>query len=455
MKIEKTQKENNLSDVAINLEPEDYKDEYIKKIKQLGQSVNIPGFRPGKAPMSLLEKRYKASVLSEEVLQKAYNIFEDYLKENGISYVGEPIINPNDADFEKDTTFTINFQFIELPDLEIDFPEDLEITKYNFKITDEQLNKVIDNMRKEFAEMKDANSLDGADYAFVNIELDDPEVKKFINIDLKNETNLKLDSIKDLTSENPLEINLLDLFNSVEDANNYLFPDDPKIVDGDKKINVSLLFAFTNKLPELDKDFFDKVFPNKNIQSEEEFRSVISEILAKNYYDASLTNMVDQLTDYFLSQYSVDLPKDILYDQIVKANKNKKDGLSEEQIAANLDSFIENIKREHFTNLLAKKYDIKIEMDDYEEHVASMYNLSHEEMDADESKHEMVHHAMEHLFEDQNSFEEARVNILAKKIANIIIEKCKIIEKEITYDDFLELQKNKETASKENIEDKE
>ncbi len=443
MKIEKTQKENNLSDVAINLEPEDYKDEYIKKIKQLGQSANIPGFRPGKAPLSLLEKRYKASVLSEEVLQKAYNVFEDYLKENGISYVGEPIINLNNADFENDTNFTINFQFIELPNLDIDLPQDIEITKYNFNITDEQLNRVIDNMRKEFAEMKDANSLDGADYAFVNIELDDPEVKKFINIEPNKETNLKLDAIKDLTSENPLEINLLDLFNSIEDANNYLFPDDPKIVDGDKKIKVSLLMAFNNKLPELNQEFFDKVFPNKNIQSEEEFRSVISELLAKNYYDASLTNMVDQLTDYFLSQYSIDLPKDILFNQIVKANKDKKDGLSEEQIAANLDSFIENIKREHFTNLLAKKYDIKVEMDDYEDHIASMYNFTHEELESDESKHEIVHHALKHLFEDQRSFEEARVNILTKKIANLMLDKCKIVEKDITYDDFLKLKENK------------
>lgn len=445
MKIEKTQKENNLSDVTINLEPEDYKDEYIKKIKQLGQSTNIPGFRPGKAPISLLEKRYKASVLSEEVLQKAYKLFEDFLKENSISYVGEPIINPNNADFEKDTNFTINFQFIELPNLDIDFPEDLEITKYNFIITDEQLNRVIENMRKEFAEMKDTNALDGTDFAFINIELDDPEVKKFINIEPNKETNLKIDAIKDLTNENPLEINLLDLFNSVEEANNYLFPNDPQIVDGDKKIKVSLLMAFNNKLPELNKELFDKVFPNKNIQSEEEFRSVITELLAKNYYDASLTNMVDQLTDYFLSQYSIDLPKDILFNQIVKANKDKKDGLSEEQITANLDSFIENIKREHFTNLLAKKYDIKVDMDDYEDHVASMYNFTHEELESDESKHEMVHHALEHLFEDQRSFEEARVNILAKKIANLILDKCKIVEKDITYDDFLKLKENKET----------
>lgn len=445
MKIEKTQKENNLSDVTINLEPEDYKDEYIKKIKQLGQSTNIPGFRPGKAPISLLEKRYKASVLSEEVLQKAYKLFEDFLKENSISYVGEPIINPNNADFEKDTNFTINFQFIELPNLDIDFPEDLEITKYNFIITDEQLNRVIENMRKEFAEMKDTNALDGTDFAFINIELDDPEVKKFINIEPNKETNLKIDAIKDLTNENPLEINLLDLFNSVEEANNYLFPNDPQIVDGNKKIKVSFLMAFNNKLPELNKELFDKVFPNKNIQSEEEFRSVITELLAKNYYDASLTNMVDQLTDYFLSQYSIDLPKDILFNQIVKANKDKKDGLSEEQITANLDSFIENIKREHFTNLLAKKYDIKVDMDDYEDHVASMYNFTHEELESDESKHEMVHHALEHLFEDQRSFEEARVNILAKKIANLILDKCKIVEKDITYDDFLKLKENKET----------
>lgn len=445
MKIEKTQKENNLSDVTINLEPEDYKDEYIKKIKQLGQSTNIPGFRPGKVPMSLLEKRYKASVLSEEVLQKAYNLFQDFLKENEISYVGEPIINPNNADFENDTNFTINFQYVELPNLDIDFPEDIEITKYNFIITDEQLDKVIDSIRKKLAEMKDTNALDGADFAFINIELDDPEVKKMINIEPNKETNLKIDAIKDLTNENPLEINLLDLFNSIEDANNYLFPDDPQIIDGDKKIKVSLLMAFNNKLPELNKELFDKVFPNKNIQSEEEFKSVISEFLAKNYYEASLTNMVDQLTDYFLSQYSIDLPKDILFNQMVQANKDKKDGLSEEQIAADLDYFIENIKRDHFTNLLAKKYNINIGMDDYEDHVASMYNFTHEELEADESKHEMVHHALEHLFEDEDSFEDARVNILDKKIADLMLDKCKIVEKDITYDDFLKLKENKNT----------
>jgi hypothetical protein len=49
------------------------------------------------------------------------------------------------------------------------------------------------------------------------------------------------------------------------------------------------------------------------------------------------------------------------------------------------------------------------------------------------------------LFEDEKSFEDARVNILYKKIANLMLDKCKIVEKDITYDDFLKLKENKNT----------
>ncbi len=444
MKIEKTTTENNLSDILINLEPQDYNEEYHKKIKQIRQSVNIPGFRPGKAPLSLIEKRYKADVLSEEIIKKAYDLFYQYINENKISYVGKPIMKFDNFNLDKDTEFAINFQIIELPHLDIDLPQDLELTKYNIIVNDEEINDVIDSMTNKMGQIQDVDSFSEADYVLLDFEfeLDDSKINKFVSIEPKKEKKLKLDALKDITIDNSIEINVLDVFNTFEEANEILFPNEQQKLDTDKKIKLSLKFAYKIEPAPIDQVLFDNVFPSRNIQSEEEFRQSIAEVVEKSHKADTINSIIKQLTDYLLENYPFDLPKDILYEQMVQINNEQENGLTPEQISDNFDVFVENIKREHYLNIIAVKYGINIEFDDYKNLIASEYNISSDDLENDEEKKQLVDYMLEQLSKDSDALDDARNVILVNKVYEIVLDKCNIVEKEITYLEFSELNKN-------------
>lgn len=127
---------------------------------------------------------------------------------------------------------------------------------------------------------------------------------------------------------------------------------------------------------------------------------------------------------------------------MVQINNEQENGLTPEQISDNFDVFVENIKREHYLNIIAVKYGINIEFDDYKNLIASEYNISSDDLENDEEKKQLVDYMLEQLSKDSDALDDTRNVILVNKVYEIVLDKCNIVEKEITYLEFSELNKN-------------
>lgn len=96
--------------VTVSITEEDYKPQVDKVLKDYRKNANIPGFRKGAVPMSLVQKQYGKAVLADEVNKLLQNSLNDYLKEEKIDILGNPLPKVNEQ-FDWDANeYTFEFE---------------------------------------------------------------------------------------------------------------------------------------------------------------------------------------------------------------------------------------------------------------------------------------------------------------------------------------------------------
>lgn len=122
---------------------------FAKVLKDLGREIRIPGFRPGRAPAGMVEKRYGAHAVQHEVRDALVDeVYETVLKEHDLT----PVHASVDADHPergKDFEFLINVELY--PEIILPPKEDLKITVEKTEVTDADIEAVVEDMQRENA----------------------------------------------------------------------------------------------------------------------------------------------------------------------------------------------------------------------------------------------------------------------------------------------------------------
>lgn len=126
--------------------------EVESRLRSLGGQVRLDGFRPGKVPFKVLQKRYGGQVRSEvlgEVLQATYS--EAVSKEN-LRPAGVPQIEPKQMDAGQDLEYVATFEV--MPEIDVSGVEGMSLERPAADVTDADVDEVIENLRKQQTEYK-------------------------------------------------------------------------------------------------------------------------------------------------------------------------------------------------------------------------------------------------------------------------------------------------------------
>jgi trigger factor len=133
--------------VTIELEPDEIKRELDRAYNQLKRSVQLKGFRPGRAPRNLLE-RFFGDQVRGDVIQKLQKEYTDKaLEENELQPVVEPELVTEESDLKKpQVRFTAIFDL--KPQIEVKDYHDLKVPRAAVEITEEQLGQALERLRE-------------------------------------------------------------------------------------------------------------------------------------------------------------------------------------------------------------------------------------------------------------------------------------------------------------------
>jgi trigger factor len=157
MKMEMTELGPMKRALKIEVPAEEVSQRFVEAYKQLNRQVHVPGFRPGKAPVALLEKRYAKTVEEDVVRTLVPDYYERAVRQAGISPVVVEIPPLERVKIKKDAPFTFTATVEIKPTIELrDYkaPNPISLKPDKRTVNDEQVTKGLDVLREQHARLE-------------------------------------------------------------------------------------------------------------------------------------------------------------------------------------------------------------------------------------------------------------------------------------------------------------
>jgi trigger factor len=151
MNITVTDQENCKKQLQIEIPGEEVRAETDKVASQLARSVHVPGFRPGHAPKSVIKTRFRKELRDEVVSHLLPESLQKAITDKELKVIGEPAVD--DLKFGDDESINVTITVSVKPEFELADYKGLPLTKRVYKIRDEDIDKEIEQLRDQNAEM--------------------------------------------------------------------------------------------------------------------------------------------------------------------------------------------------------------------------------------------------------------------------------------------------------------
>ncbi|MCP5144998.1 MAG: trigger factor [Gammaproteobacteria bacterium] len=129
--------------------------EVSARLTRLSKTARVAGFRPGKVPMSVINRKYAAQVRQEVVGEVLRRSFSEAMTQQKLRPVGDPMIDPLMAEPGGGLDYTATFEVV--PEVKLQSLADLSLTRETCEITDGDIDKMIETLRKQHREWKEVD----------------------------------------------------------------------------------------------------------------------------------------------------------------------------------------------------------------------------------------------------------------------------------------------------------
>ena len=360
--------------VTVKLEKADYQEKVDKSLKTFRQKAQIPGFRKGMVPMSLVKKMYGKSVIAEEVNKLLSEKVYDYIKSNNVNMLGEPLPNEEKQqviDFDTMEEFEFVFDIALAPEFKAEVSNTDKVDYYTIEVTDEMVENQVKAYTQRNGKYDQVSAYEDNDMLKGLIaELDENGNTKEGGIQVEGAvlmpSYMKNDEQKAIFANAKVNDVLVFNPNAAYDGHDAEIASLLKIekeAAAEMKSNFSFqVEEITRFVPgDLNQELFDQVFGKDAVKTEEEFRAKVKEGIAAQFVaDSDYKFLIDARKMLMEKVGKLEFP-DALLKRIMLLNNKEK---GEEFVAENYEKSVEELTWHLIKEQLVKDNEIKVEQED-------------------------------------------------------------------------------------------
>lgn len=371
MKVDYVKIDDVNGEITVTLEEQDYADKVKKQLKEIGKNHAEPGFRPGKVPAGLIQKKYGTAVKYDIINKEVGNAVFDYIKGNNLHVLGNPVPQQgNDFDINAND-FTLKFKVGIAPEFETKVNKDLTVPYYNIKVSDDMVKNQDDQLTRRFGKQEPGEEVDAtALVKGVMTELDENGQPKEGGIVVESgivapqyfkseeQRNLFLGKkVGDVVKFNPAAT----CDGNPTEMSSMLNIDKSEVEAHKGDFNFDIKEIIVLKPAEHNQEFFDMVFGADKIHSEEEYFEELKKIIAAGLAnDSEYRFTIDARKAIQDAIGTLQLPAEILKDFL----KNQNEALNDENIDEEYTRLIPELEWELEKEAIAAQLDIKVDEND-------------------------------------------------------------------------------------------
>jgi len=435
--------------MTITLETADYQPEVDKTLKDYRKRANIPGFRPGQAPMGMIKRQFGPSVKVEAVNKLLGEKLYEYVRENKIQMLGEPL--PSDKqeqlDFESDQPLTFKFDIAVAPEFEAKLSGKDKVPYYNITVDDKLIDQQVEMYQNRSGQYEKVEQYDSDERDMLKGDL--REVGKEGGIELSDVVlmpqYIKVDDQKklfdacklgDIITWNPRKAYP---DNDAEvSAMLKIQKEEVKDHEGDFTFQVTEISRYVKH--EVNQELFDQVFGDGNVKDEKEFRQKIADQISQQFKTDSDYKFLQDVRAHVEKKVGkLEFPEALLKRVMMNNNKDKGADFVEKNFEASIKELGWHLMKEQ----LVAAQDIKV--DD-----ADLKNVAKEAARMQFAQYGMSNVPDEYLENYAAEMMKKRENVdglvdraVDVKLTAALKSVVKLDEKDITMEDFQKLLQEK------------
>ncbi len=333
-----------VASIKIHLKEGDYQPKVEKKIKEYSKKAEVKGFRKGKVPLTMVKNMYGKSILVEEINQMISHGLSDYIKDNKLNIIGEPLpdrsrMNAINWDTQKDFEFDYNIGLVE--DFKVDISKKQKIAKNEIKVDKKVIDETITNLKEQYGDMTNPEVSEEGDAIYGNFSQEGGDLKANGIIETKDLSKKDAEQFIGVKKGDKISIDLHKLFSSDEKIAQLLGIEvnAAKVITGEVELEV--INVNRKVAAEINQVLFDKLFGKDIVKEEKEFLAKIEDSISKNYEKESSYLLERDIRDYFVTNVKIDTPNEFLREWLFVSNEGK---LTKEQIDNEFDLYISELK---------------------------------------------------------------------------------------------------------------
>lgn len=433
--------------LTIVIEEADYLKDYEKELKNYRKRANVPGFRPGNAPMGMIKRQIGPSLLVDTLNKLVGKTIYDYIGEQKIDMLGEPM--PSDEqtpiDIEQPAPYTFMFDIALAPEVNVTLGAEDTIPYYNITVNDEIVDQQVSmyaSRNGSYAKVEaytdgdmlkgDLRQLDAEGNTMEEgITLSDAIISpKYIkNEDEKQKfAEAKMGDIIIFNPRKAYESDTeLAAFLKIEKEQAFIYT-------GDFSYQVTEVSHYEPHA--INEELFENTYPGEEIKDEAAFRARVAAEIKQNLQGSTDFQFIKDIRKVAEQKAGEVKYDDTLMKRIMLANNKDK---GEEFVEKNYEPSIKELTWSLLRNKLAESFQIKVEENDIREAAKELTRIQFAQYGMPNVPDEYLNNYVEEMLKKQESVNHLVERAIDVKLIAAVKGACKLEEKEITLDEFNKL----------------
>lgn len=421
--------------LTVAVKEEDYSGKVQKILTDYRKTANIPGFRKGHVPMGMVKKQYGKSVLVEEVNKILQEALHNYLTEEKLDVLGNPLPK-NDTQIDWDTPdFSFDFELGLSPQFEVDVVGKKAINHYNIVADDKMINDQVTSIRKQYGKLIAKNEVEKNDEITGVFTSEEKGIDKNTSFPLeiiKGKTQVK--KFIGAKVGDVLVLKTKGLFADDHQNQTYLDVSNDEAQGLDIEVNFEIKEVNQREMAELNQDFFDKIFGKDLVKTEKELKAKIKEDAERQFVQQSDQKLMDEVVESLISNTKFDLPGEFLTRWIQSSGEKP---MTEEEAKVEYEKSEKGLRFQLIEGKIRKDNDIQVSFEELKDHSKNLIrgqmaqygqaNPSEEELDSIAAR----------IMSNQEEVKKLSEQLNSQKLLKFFKETTKLKTKEITYDKFI------------------
>lgn len=436
--------------IKVTIEKSDYEKPVTDALKDYRQKASVPGFRPGKVPAGLIQKKFGKAILLDEVNKALSNNLSKYLVEEKLNILGEPLPNEEhqkNIDWDNDETFEFAFDIALAPEVNVSLDSETPFEYYTIAVSEEMIDKQVEMAASQLGQnVPDETIVENSSVRgdFIQLDENGEELENGIQpkgvllaVDMMKDEEIKAAFIGKQKGD-VLTFDPVKAFDNRHEVGHMLNISHEAAHDLNSEFRFTVTEILRFEKAELNEDLFKKLYGEETeVKTMEDFRNKIKEEIATNLVYSSDHKFAEDTRDLLIEKSNLQLPEAFLKRWLMAVNKN----LTEEQIDNEFDWFIKDLQWQLIKDSIIRENELTVTPEETQDFAKQLARAQYQQYGIYDIPEEQLESFAKIILEKPEEGERIYKKLFEDKVIAVVKNKAKIVTKEVTQDEFQAMMK--------------